>query len=1023
MRRFAVLQLSIAAASRGLQAVLFALLFSASTVAMAQTTLVGFVKDGETGEPMFSASVMVDGTTQGVMTDFDGRFSINVSAVPVTLNITFIGYGLQQVKVEQANQRINVNLMPDQVLIEAAEVVGERISEKQKQAPLTVETMDALAIKEAPTGSFYEGLGNLKGVDVTSASLGFKIINTRGFNSTSPVRSLQLIDGVDNQSPGLNFSLGNFLGAPDLDVKSVEIVAGASSAYFGPGAFNGVINMETKDPFVFDGLSASYRMGERNLFEGGLRWAQVIDNKDGNAVFAYKVNVFAFSAYDWEATNYNPVEGSLVDASNPGGFDAVNIYGDEYTPELYTLDGITPGIGHVYRTGYREVDLVDYNTENLKASVSAHWRLQPEKKYESPELIYGFNMGRGTTVYQGDNRFSLRDIEFYQHKVELRKKGDWFIRAYRTSEDAGNSYDPYATALRLQDSLRTDKEWSESYLDFWNENIASQVDETYPDLMFVGFDTIYTPDNPYQEFYILPVSEYPAGAVEDWYANPVNLANLQNWHDQVSTWTEIGYDGVGPNPLITGSGFAQPGSEQFDRLFNSLVSRKNNSAEGGTRFFDESSLIHIHGEKIFKPWWADEIRFGVNYRRYSPDSDGTIFEDTTVVETLHRVPLSNGKFMRPDTVIDGTSFAVIDFFEDSSRVDMLELETLVPGEFFKRIINQEVGAYAGVKKRLFEDKLIGNLTVRADKNQNFNWVVSPAASLVWTPSATDFIRVSFSSALRNPTLADQYLYLDVGPATLVGNLNGAENLVTVQSFVDYRNSASGLDSRLNRDTLVYFDIAPLQPERVRTLETGYRTTLGEKLYIDANYYYSWYQNFIGYNIGLDLFFQDPNLPDAVTGLDVYRYAANSLNTVETQGASLGFNYFIDDHFTLNGNYSWNKLVKTNEDDPIIPAFNTPEHKYNVGITARGLDGRDKDQWGFGLNYRWVQGFVFEGSPQFTGFVPSYDLLDVQANYKFDRPGLTVKAGASNLLRNEHIETYGGPTVGRLAYLSLALDVN
>ncbi|MEE2919953.1 MAG: carboxypeptidase-like regulatory domain-containing protein, partial [Bacteroidota bacterium] len=476
MLRFAALRPLFNHAPSCVHALLFTLLLAASTVAVAQTTLVGFVKDGETGEPMFSASVMVDGTTQGVMTDFDGRFSINVAALPVTLNITFIGYGLQQVNVEQSNQRINVNLMPDQVLIEAAEVVGERISEKQKQAPLTVETMDALAIKEAPTGSFYEGLGNLKGVDLTSASLGFKIINTRGFNSTSPVRSLQLIDGVDNQSPGLNFSLGNFLGAPDLDVKSVEIVAGASSAYFGPGAFNGVINMETKDPFVFDGLSASYRMGERNLFEGGLRWAHVLDNKDGDAAFAYKINVFAFSAYDWEATNYNPVDGSSVDASNPGRFDAVNIYGDEYSSPL-DFSGSTDvkdrGLGTFYRTGYKEIDLVDYNTENLKASVSAHWRLQPEKKYESPELIYGFNLGRGTTVYQGDNRFSLRDIEFYQHKVELRKKGDWFIRAYRTSEDAGNSYDPYATALRMQDSVRSDNDYARVYRGFWIDSIAS----------------------------------------------------------------------------------------------------------------------------------------------------------------------------------------------------------------------------------------------------------------------------------------------------------------------------------------------------------------------------------------------------------------------------------------------------------------------------------------------------------------------------------------------------------------------
>ena len=401
-----------------------------------------------------------------------------------------------------------------------------------------------------------------------------------------------------------------------------------------------------------------------------------------------------------------------------------------------------------------------------------------------------------------------------------------------------------------------------------------------------------------------------------------------------------------------------------------LVGKKNNETEGGTRFYDRSSLVHVHGEKIFKPWWADEIRLGANMRRYTPDSDGTIFSDT------------NGRV----------------------------------------IANQEVGLYTGIKRHFLEDKLIATATVRADKNQNFNLVMSPAASLVWTPTPTDFVRLSFSSALRNPTLADQYLFLNVGPATLVGNLEGAQDLVTVQSFINYRNSSSGTNIAFNLDTLQYFDIAPLRPEQVRTLEAGYRTTLGEKLYLDANYYFSWYSHFIGYNIGLDVQFENPQFPEFITGIDVYRYAANSLNQVQTQGASLGFNYFLDDNFTLNGNYSWNKLVKTDEDDPIIPAFNTPEHKYNLGLTARGLEAKGKDSWGFSLNYRWVQGFVFEGSPQFTGFVPAYDLLDGQVNYKFDAQGLTVKAGASNLLKNEHIETYGGPTVGRLAYISFAMDL-
>jgi iron complex outermembrane receptor protein len=94
-----------------------------------------------------------------------------------------------------------------------------------------------LRSKKRPSANFYDGLGSLKDVDLTTASLGFTVINTRGFNSTSPVRSLQIIDGVDNQSPGLNFSLGNFLGCSELDVKKVDLIVGASSAFYGPNAF------------------------------------------------------------------------------------------------------------------------------------------------------------------------------------------------------------------------------------------------------------------------------------------------------------------------------------------------------------------------------------------------------------------------------------------------------------------------------------------------------------------------------------------------------------------------------------------------------------------------------------------------------------------------------------------------------------------------------------------------------------------------------------------------------------------
>jgi len=938
-------------------------LMAASALAgstVAQEMLRGRGIDAELGEPIFSANVVVEGTTNGVTTDFDGQFLLPVSAFPVKLQVSFIGYSMQTVTVQNASDKLTVKLSPDQVLIDAAEVVGDRISEKQKQAPLTVESMDVLAIKEAPSGSFYEGLGNLKGVDVTSASLGFKIINTRGFNSTSPVRSLQLIDGIDNQSPGLNFSLGNFLGASDLDVKSVDIVAGASSAFYGPGAFNGVVSMETKSPFQFPGITVSTTVGERELNELAFRYADYTTDDDGNPVLGFKVNAYRFSAYDWEATNYDPVDGSQVDASNPGRYDAVNIYGDEYKPVFdYSGDGSSNarGLGNFFRTGYKEVDLVDYNTENLKFSTALHWRLNPEDTYESPELLYGFNSGFGTTVYQGDNRFSLRDIEFYQHKLELRKPGKWFIRAYRTSEDAGNSYDPYATALKLQDQTRSDYQYSKVYYRYWVDSIVPGINETWPDLVQIGVDPEFG----------FPIYGYEDGAIPAWYNTYGD--SLSMWHSQVEAWTNAGYAGlndVAENPL----GHLMPGTPEFEQAFNALVSAKNNEGEGGTRFFDQSSLTHVHGEYVFEPQGLEEVRVGANYRRYTPWSDGTIFSDTA-----------------------------------------------------SKIVNQEVGVYAGIKRRFLEDRLIATGTIRADKNQNFDWVYSPAASLVFSPRETDYLRMSFSSALRNPTLSDQYLWLDVGPATLVGNLEGADSLITVDSFIDFRNSADAANGQygLNRDTLVYFNIDPIRPERVRTFEIGYRTTLGEKVYLDGGYYFSVYQDFIGYNIGLDaLFIGDEQSPRAV---DVYRYAANSINEVQTQGASIGLNYYIDNQFMVSGNYSWNELVKTDEDDPIIPAFNTPKHKYNLGITARDLKLKGKSTWGFGINYKWIQGFLFEGSPQFTGFVPTYDLLDAQVNFVVEPWNTTIKVGGSNLLQNIHIEAYGGPYVGRMLYGSLVYEFN
>tara|TARA_A100001037_G_scaffold149393_1_gene135015 strand:- start:87 stop:608 length:522 start_codon:yes stop_codon:yes gene_type:complete len=165
---------------------------------------------------------------------------------------------------------------------------------------------------------------------------------------------------------------------------------------------------------------------------------------------------------------------------------------------------------------------------------------------------------------------------------------------------------------------------------------------------------------------------------------------------------------------------------------------------------------------------------------------------------------------------------------------------------------------------------------------------------------------------------------------------------------------------------------------------------------------------------------------SLPSIQVYRMAANAETIVTTKGASIGINYFMTPNITINGNYSWNKLNKAGSEDPIIPAYNTPEHKYNIGISTREIHLSNNQSLfrdlSFTINYKWVQGFQYEGSPQFTGNVPTYDLVDMQISKKIPKYSTILKLGASNLLNNLHYEVYGGPYIGRMLYASILIEL-
>lgn len=965
------------------QCVLVAILFIACPLVIFSQQISGVLLDKKTGEPLIGATVFVKGTQNGTNTDVDGKFELKITETPpFTLSFSYIAYETIEIPIATANdlrQTFNIKMGTDEKVLGTVDVVDTRITEKQQESPLTVESMGLQAIKQTASSTFYEGLGTLKGVDMTAASLGFVVINTRGFNSTSPVRSLQLLDGADNQAPGLNFSIGNFAGATEIDIQKVDLIVGASSPLYGPNAFNGVINLQTKNPFYYQGLTVMLKGAERNLFEGAVRYAKAFKNKFGTDKFAFKVNFSYLRADDWVADNLAPSTNSTKDATNPGGYDAVNRYGDELANDQEnnydTKAGnrLHPGLKQYFRTGYEEKDIVDYNIRNLKANAQLAYKIT-----DKIEARVAYNFGTGTTVYQGDNRYSLKGITFNHLRAEIIQPDKFYIRAYTTMENSGNSYDAVFTAYKLQDNDKKNGNWDQLYQSYWDQLYRNKV-------------------------YALPGFPSYTGQGSGWFTNYDStnaiannvLAQYQDslnlWHAQTRALADSTFNGLYP-------GRFRPGTAAFDSMVN-LITSRTAFEEGGTRFYDKSKLVHVQGEYKFEPKKKGseipvmDILAGASFRMYFPDSKGTIFSDT-LVRTYARDTAGN-------IMLDGNGNQIV---LDSVR---------------RRITNWEVGAYISASRKFTfgmgeKHAFIITATCRVDKNQNFPVIATPAASLVYSYKNNHTIRLSFSSAIRNPTLQDQYLYYNVGRAILIGNLNGVDSLVTIDSYQDYLGS-SPYDTTL----LSWFSVPPVKPEKAKTLELGYRGIIANKVYIDGSAYVSWYKDFLGYRIGAAV----RNQGGIYNLRQVYRVAANSPDRVMTYGVAIAVNYFFIKNYSLNANYSWNRLNKLGSNDPVIPAYNTPENKFNVGISGRDIKIKNARGFGFNINYKWIQGFTFEGSPQFSGAIPTYSLLDAQVSWEVQKLYTTFKIGGSNLISKHNYQTYGGPGVGRMIYGSILVNLD
>ena len=545
-----------------------------------QTTIKGTVVDSNS-MPVPGANVVIDGKPIGTVTDFDGNFVLETSEIPpFTLKISSIGYTQATARVSSNNQTISVTLDEANTMLDEIVISASRTPERLFESPVTVERFGIKEIKNTASVDFYDGLENLKGVDVNTNSLTFKSINTRGFATFANTRFMQLVDGMDNSTPALNFPIGNLVGMIETDVQSVELLPGASSALYGANAFNGILFMRSKSPFDYEGVSVSLKRGVTSQNASGsfgnpetnpysdvsIRLAKKFSDK-----FAAKVNVGYLKGTDWVANN-------ITDKRNNGftrdnlDYDGINVYGDEVATNIKGVavalvgmgilpagaDALVPSVV-VSRPGYMESDLTNYNAESLKAD----WGLYFRPFANDFEIQYVGKYGTGNTIYQGTNRYNIKNFMQQQHKIEVRND-NFFVRGYVVADDAGDSYDMVFTGININRAWKDDNTW---------------------------------------------FGEYVGG-----YA----LATLAGATNEAAHAAGLG---------AAETGRFEPGTAEFQAAFDRSVQDPNLAT--GSKFQDASKYYHADANYNFSHLidFAD-IQIGGSFRRYNLNSSGTIYTDT-----------------------------------------------------------------------------------------------------------------------------------------------------------------------------------------------------------------------------------------------------------------------------------------------------------------------------------------------------------------------------------------------------------
>ena len=809
-----------------------------------------------------------------------------------------------------------IETIADSVINIKNEVVisASRFEQQLFQSPVTINVISNRAIQGAASGDFFESLGNLPQIDIVNNSINFKVFNTRGFNTTVGYRVVQMVDGADNLSSGINFSPGNFLSIPDIDISKTEIISGPASALYGPNALQGVVSILSKSPYEYEGLDVKIAGGNRAYFSGQFRYAQTVGQKKR---FAFKVSGEYNRARDWVAKDeksnvYIPRPSSPQNLNEQLEQLATDTNADISTKQQFTNflnyasinSSVLPGTKSFALKGYREAELFDSLSENLKLIASLHYKIK-----DNTELITSYRIVRATGTFQGNQRVYFNNQLYHQPKIEIKNK-NLLIRTYATFENLGDSYSFNILGANL--ALAGLNNVKESYLTEYVNYIQQQ-------------------SNNYS-------NNVDSNVIAD--ANSYALSIAQNF-------------------------WLQPGSDEFNAAFDKIIAEP--AKPQGARFVNESKMFHTDAQYNFSIKNKIDFNVGASYRYNIPRTLGSVLSDTL---------LSNG------------SYANISYYE--------------------------TGGFIQFTKGILSDLIKFSGSVRIDKSNNFDVQISPRGSINFNLKKHN-IRLLAQSAFRNPTQNEQFFLLNTGTLIVLGNVTGYSNLYTLSSVSAF--ATTGDPTQLQAIV-----IPKIKPENVKSFEVGYRTALFNKLYIDLSGYFNIFSSFIGrINTAqpkIGNVEDSSGVNDIINGnFSRYSIMANSRANVNSYGFSVSINYYITNKLNVYSNYTFANIDSSRITDDLIPGFNTPNHKINIGVEGRNI-------WkglGFSSNFRWVDNYYWQ-SPFATGPVPSFHTLDLQINYAINKAHSIVRVGASNLYNNEHIEAFGAAQIGAFYYASWTVSL-